>query len=100
MYAIYIMERTQIFLEASQVEQLDRRARAERTTRSDLIRRAVDTYLNGGPQTGDWKREFHEAMKEIRKHPLKRLPPGRIYVERLRKIDARRLEELDRRGRS
>jgi metal-responsive CopG/Arc/MetJ family transcriptional regulator len=42
------MERTQIYLTAAQTRELDRRARAQGTTRSHLIRDAVQQYL--GPQ--------------------------------------------------
>ena len=42
------MERTQIYLSEGQTRELDRRARARGTTRSQLIREALEQYL--GPQ--------------------------------------------------
>jgi metal-responsive CopG/Arc/MetJ family transcriptional regulator len=43
---LYIaMERTQIYLSEQQTRELDRRARQRGTTRSHLIREAVDEYL-------------------------------------------------------
>jgi predicted DNA-binding protein len=42
------MQRTQIYLSEEQAEFLDARAKAEGRTRSDLIREAIDRYLEGG----------------------------------------------------
>jgi Arc/MetJ-type ribon-helix-helix transcriptional regulator len=53
------VERTQIYLTAAQTRELDRRARAQGTTRSHLIRDAVQQYL--GP-TWDPER-FRAALK-------------------------------------
>lgn len=39
------MERTQIYLTEAQTRELDRRARARGTTRSHLIREALEQYL-------------------------------------------------------
>jgi predicted DNA-binding protein len=39
------MRRTQIYLEESQDERLERRARSEGKTKSALIREAIDDYL-------------------------------------------------------
>jgi metal-responsive CopG/Arc/MetJ family transcriptional regulator len=39
------MERTQIYLTAAQTRELDRRARAQGTTRSHLIRDAIQQYI-------------------------------------------------------
>ena len=39
------MERTQIYLTEAQTTELDRRARQQGTTRSHLIREALETYL-------------------------------------------------------
>ena len=45
--AMYVrqMERTQIYLTEAQARELDRRARRRGTTRSHLIREAVDQYI-------------------------------------------------------
>ena len=42
---IYIVERTQIYLTEAEIGELDRRAHAVGTTRSHLIREAVERYL-------------------------------------------------------
>ena len=42
---VYIVERTQIYLTDAEISELDRRAQAMGTTRSHLIREAVERYL-------------------------------------------------------
>lgn len=55
------MERTQIYLTTAQTTELDRRARLAGTTRSHLVREAVETYL--GPT---WDAEaFKVALNKI-----------------------------------
>jgi hypothetical protein len=48
MYTAYIVRRTQIYLDEEQDRRLARRARAEGVTKSRLIRRAIDAYLEAG----------------------------------------------------
>ena len=50
------MDRTQIYLDQEQTAELDRRARERGTTRSHLIREAVERYL-----TPDWDPEAFKA---------------------------------------
>ena len=59
---LYIaMERTQIYLSEGQTRELDRRARRAGTTRSQLIRDAVELYL--GPT---WDPiEFKAALRDF-----------------------------------
>lgn len=96
MYTSYIVKRTQIYLDEQQDERLTKRARAARTTKSELIREAVDAYLEG-PAGEELRLErFRAAVNELAKAPLD-LPDGRTYVEELRARDVRRQEELDRR---
>jgi predicted transcriptional regulator len=45
MYIVVAMERTQIYLSEGQTRALDRRARERGTTRSAVIREAVEQYL-------------------------------------------------------
>lgn len=45
MYTYITMERTQIYLNETQSRELDRRARLQGTSRSHLIREAIETYL-------------------------------------------------------
>jgi predicted DNA-binding protein len=46
MYALYIVRRTQIYLDEEQDRRLAERARATGRTKSDLIREAVDRLLD------------------------------------------------------
>ena len=55
------MERTQIYLDDRQTAELDRRAHARGTTRSHLIREAIEKYL-----APDWDPEaFKAALANI-----------------------------------
>ena len=61
MYTYIVMERTQIYLSAQQTDELDKRAREQGTTRSHLIREAVEKYL-----TPDWDPEaFKTALRNV-----------------------------------
>jgi predicted transcriptional regulator len=95
------VKRTQIYLGDEQTRLLDRRASAKGTTRSELIRDAVDQYLarDGGDDGGARLARFKQAVREaagIAAH----LPPGERYVAELREADRRREEELERRRRA
>jgi predicted DNA-binding protein len=69
----YIVHRTQIYLADEQQSRLSERARRSGRTRSDLIREAIDRYLEAGDDSAE-------------------------YVENLRVEDeARRLEDGSRR---
>lgn len=98
MYDIYIMRRTQIYLDEAQHERLGKRARASGTTKSDLIREAVDAYL-AGPATEKTELAAFRAAVRASAGSARRLPKGRRYVEELRKADARRDRDLDDRRR-
>ncbi len=92
------MKRTQIYLEEQQAARLDERAAAARTTRSEVIRRAIEAHLSDetddeAKRLGRFKQAVHETAGIA---PY--LPPGAEYVAELRKGDERRLEELDRRS--
>jgi ribbon-helix-helix CopG family protein len=94
-YDPYIVKRTQIYLDDGQDAELGRRAAAEGVTKSALIRRAVDGYLNG---TGDEEVQlarFRAAVEAVA-GAAPDLPQGSLYVERLRAFDVRRQEELER----
>ena len=61
MYAYIVMERTQIYLTTAQTDELDKRARRQGTTRSHLIREAVEKYL-----TPEWDPEaFKTALRNV-----------------------------------
>ncbi len=99
MYAAYIVKRTQIYLEESQDERLANRAAAAGTTKSDLIREAVDAYLSGSEDEGAHLLAFRVAVRAAA-GIVPRLPSGKRYVEELRKADALRERDLEvRRGR-
>jgi hypothetical protein len=98
MYKVYIVKRTQIYLDESQDEQLGRRARAAGTTKSDLIREAVDAYLEGPQIAKTHLLAFREAVRAAA-GSVARLPKGRRYVEELRRADAAREHDLEDRRR-
>lgn len=95
MYDSYIVRRTQIYLDESQDAELVRRAAAEGLTKSALIRRAVDAYLDGGGDEELRLARFRAAVDAVA-GIAPGLPEGRVYVERLRAIDVRRQEEIER----
>lgn len=99
MYALYIVRRTQIYLDESQHERLGKRAAAAGTTKSDLIREALDAYLAGPENEKTQLLAFRAAVRAVA-GSARRLPKGRRYVEQLRRADAERERELqDRRRR-
>jgi metal-responsive CopG/Arc/MetJ family transcriptional regulator len=89
--------RTQIYLDDAQTAKLDDMAAAERTTRSSLIRRAIDVYIDEHEQKkAAWRQQWQEAVAAtagIAPH----LEDGAEYVEKLRRVGAERLTELERR---
>jgi hypothetical protein len=87
------MERTQIYLTAAQTRELDRRARAQGTTRSRLIRDAVEQYI--GP-TWDPER-FRAALNEFAGIWADRDDIDEVYAD-LRRRNRERLEMLRTRG--
>ncbi len=93
------VKRTQIYLEERHAKELDRRAHERRTTRSKLIREALDEYLGVGPSEEELLQEFREAVKKAY-GIAPYLPDGATYVRELREVGARKLDELDERWRS
>ncbi len=94
MYVMYIMKRTQIYLDESQDARLARRARAAGTTKSDLIREAIDAYLAGPADEGAQLLAFRAAVRAAA-GTASRLPSGRRYVDEIRQADAERERELE-----
>jgi len=89
MYIYIVMERTQIYLTESQTHALDARARKQGTTRSHLIREAVEKYL-----TPDWDPEaFKAALSRFAGIWEDRDDLDEIYGS-MRAADRRRLERL------
>lgn len=93
---MYIVKRTQIFLEERQARQLDERASARGANRSELIREAIDSYL-GAPQDDATRLARFRAAVEATAGIAPYLPPGETYVEEIRGAGARKLTELEKR---
>ena len=84
----YIVNRTQIYLSREQAAALDREARRRGTTRSHLIREAIDqAYV-----AGSTKEEVLAALDATAGAWTGREEDGATYVSRLR--DGRRWAEL------
>lgn len=84
----YIMERTQIYLSREQAAALDREARRRGTTRSHLIREAIEARY-GPDRDAD---QVREALRATAGLWSDRRETGEAYVERLR--SGRRLQDL------
>lgn len=84
----YIVERTQIYLSKEQATALDREARRTGTTRSHLIRQAIEARY-GTVKDAD---ETAETLRATAGLWRDRTESGEEYVERLR--TGRRLQEL------
>ncbi len=91
------MRRTQIYLGEDQTERLDERAAASRTTRSEVIREAVDAYLDRPTERDEQARlaQFREAVDQVAG-----IAPylTHDYVDEMRGAGASKLDELERRG--
>jgi hypothetical protein len=96
MYDPYTMKRTQIYLDEAQDRELKRRAAAERTTKSALIRRAIRREV---------ERSSDEALALVRLRAAidvafgaaPHLAAASSYVDEVRARDADRDAALDRR---
>jgi predicted transcriptional regulator len=88
------VNRTQIYLDEDQTTRLDRRAAAEGTSRSMVIRRAVDIYLSKEEQdAAQWRANWEQAI-EGTAGIAPYLEKGAEYVEGVRREDANRLSRL------
>jgi predicted DNA-binding protein len=86
------LRRTQIYLSDEQERALVARARMGGRTKSALIREAIDTYLRPAPAEDLALTRLQVALREaagIAPH----LPPGKEYVEEIRRRDTRRARE-------
>jgi len=99
MYAVYIMKRTQIYLDHAQDLRLAERAAATGATKSKLIREAIDAYLDGDRGGREARVARFRAALDAAAGAVPRLPPGREYVESIRAADRERALELERRRR-
>ena len=97
MYGMYIVRRTQIYLEERQAEDLARRASMRGTTTSKVIREAIDQYLAGPDDTAERLARYRAALEAsfgIAPH----LPDGASYVDAMRAVDEARQRELEERA--
>jgi predicted transcriptional regulator len=89
------VNRTQIYLDDDQTARLDSRAAAAGTSRSELIRRAVDAYLSREEQeVAAWRAQWRKAI-EGTAGVAPNLEEGADYVEDIRREDARRLSRFE-----
>jgi predicted transcriptional regulator len=95
MYISYIMRRTQIYLSSDQAASLARRARAAGTTKSNLIRKAIEDYL-AKPDEDARLAELRGVLAELARTPID-LPDGATYVDALREADTARDSALESR---
>jgi predicted DNA-binding protein len=93
---MYIVKRTQIYLNADQGRRLDERAAAAGRTRSALIREAIDALLDGPTADRDEMAAFRAAV-EGAFGTAPDLPSGADYVRALRTSDSERQRALERR---
>lgn len=93
MYDLYIMRRTQIYLDEDQAEQLAARAAVEGESLSAMIRRAIDALLAAGQSEAERLARFRDAVQSAA-GAAPELPPGAAYVEQLRELDSDRERRL------
>jgi predicted DNA-binding protein len=86
----YIVERTQIYLSREQAAALDREAKRTGTTRSHLIREAIDARYGADRDTD----RISEALRATAGLWSDRAESGEAYVDRIR--SGRRLDDLYR----
>jgi len=96
MYNLYIVYRTQIYLDERQNERLLHLAAAGGVTRSALVRVAVDRYLEEVESATTPLNSLHAILDDVESHPLRSFPDGASYVEALRRGDTERQVALDR----
>jgi predicted transcriptional regulator len=83
MYTYIAMERTQIYLTEQEAEVLDRLAAERKTTRSHLIREAIDTQYLSREERIRERLAALEASAGAWAH-RDDIPDGKTYVERIR----------------
>lgn len=83
MYDLYIVRRTQIYIDEQQGERLARAAASAGVTMSALIRRAIDSYLDESGSEAARLERFRAAVAEVA-GSMPDLPSGEDYVDALR----------------
>ncbi len=89
---LYIVKRTQIYLDEKHAARLDERAAEAGTTRSSVIREAIDAYLT--PEGDEWRARWKDALRSTG-GIAPYLPDDHVDV--MRAAGARKLTELERR---
>jgi predicted transcriptional regulator len=93
MYDLYIVRRTQIYIDESQGERLASIAKRSGTTMSGVIRAAIDAYLERESSEDARLVRFRAAVAETA-GIAPGLPPGEEYVDAIRPDYADRAREL------
>lgn len=96
MYPTYIVRRTQIYIGDNQDRLLDERAESLGTTKSAIIRDAIDAFLQPDASRDASVDRFRTAVRGAA-GIAEYLPSGNEYVEELRAADAERERELQAR---
>lgn len=92
------MKRTQIYLNEDHAGRLDERAASQGTTRSQVIREAIDAYLEDPPDGLEWQVRWQAAVRASA-GVAPDLPAGADYVDRFRAAGVRKLDQLELRRR-
>lgn len=97
MYDTYIVRRTQIYLGEAQDRALAARAAASGTTKSQVIRHAIDAFL-ARPEDTAWESRIDEIIEDLKRHPVHLDPDvdGAAYVDHYRAFDVERERDFDR----
>lgn len=89
MYDLYIVKRTQIYLDERQDRLLTERARQRNERKSALVREAIDAWLAPADTGHSRLARFQAALSEVAGR-LPGLPSGEEYVDKIRLADAER----------
>lgn len=93
MYDLYIVRRTQIYIDERQGERLAEIAERDGLTMSALIRGAIDAYLDQSRTAAVRMERFRTAVAEAA-GTVPELPPGAEYVDAIRPDYSERAREL------
>ena len=99
MYTIYIMRRTQIYLDPAQAAELAIRARRRGVTSSHMIREAIEHYLAEPGDDPARRLASFRAAVDRSFGTVPRLEDGASFTEDLRRADRQRAEALEARRR-
>jgi len=91
------VKRTQIYLDEAQDAELAAHAAATGRTKSDLIRQAIDGFLDRPSGDQNALRRFRAALGATA-GAVPRLDTGAAFVDDVRRHDADRLDRLDASG--